>query len=29
MRLADKISIWAGVLMAVAFMAAMAYGHVP
>ncbi len=29
MRLADKISLWAGLLMAVALVAAMMYGHNP
>ena len=29
MRLADKISLWAGLVMAVAFVGVMMYGHVP
>lgn len=29
MRTADKISVWAGLLMAAAFVAVMMYGHVP
>ena len=29
MRLADKIALWAGLLMAVAFVVVMMYGHNP
>lgn len=29
MRLADKIVLWAGVLMAVALVAVMTFGHLP
>jgi hypothetical protein len=29
MRLADKISLWAAVLVAISLMAMMAYGHTP
>lgn len=29
MRVADKIMLWAGLLVALAFLAAMAYGHTP
>ena len=29
MRMADKITIWAAVLVFVSFMAIMAYGHTP
>jgi hypothetical protein len=29
MRTADKIALWAGLLMAVAFVAVLMYGHTP